>query len=236
MSARTSAAHPGSVDNARVYLASASPRRAEILTHAGIRFVAAPVPIEEESIIQGFAEPIEAAIAVARAKAQTAQTFAPPGAVVLAADTLVLLGRRIMGKPKDSSEATQMLRQLQGMEHHVITGVAVAHGHRLAADAEKTIVRFRRCSDAEISDYVASGSPLDKAGAYGIQDEGFSPVAALRGCRLNVVGLPLCLTVRLFAATGASNLLPPMENPVCPDHNQARGVQWNSWGSARSNC
>lgn len=201
-------------------LASASPRRADILRRAGIPFVAAPVAIDEDAIAARVSDPVRAAIAVAQAKANAARCQAGADALILAADTVVVLGRSIMGKPNDAREATAILGRLRGVEHRVATGVALSWRGRLVANAEVTVVRFRRYSDKEISEYVDSGSPFDKAGGYGIQDESFAPVSRLRGCRLNVVGLPMCLVANLLTAVNGVHILQQVCQPTCPDHDR----------------
>ena len=129
---------------------------------------------------------------------------------VVAADTAVVDGDEILGKPADAAEAAAMLRRLRGREHAVLTGVAVldAATGRLETAVERTAVFMRAFTDEEIAAYVASGDPMDKAGAYAIQNRGFSPVARIEGCYANVVGLPLCTLACMLRALGAS----PAEN------------------------
>ena len=114
-----------------------------------------------------------------------------------------MLDGRLLGKPADGAEAREMLRSLRGRAHTVVTGVAVAGPGGVVSGAKATIVRFRGYSDEEIEEYVRGGSPMDKAGAYGIQDREFAPAAAVTGCYLNVVGLPLCLAGELLREAGA---------------------------------
>ena len=198
---------------APLILASASPRRAAILRRAGFRFTVAPAADVEETQPPDATTPEEAAAALAVGKAALAARD-HPGAFVLGADTVVVLDGALLGKPRDAAEAGAMLRSLRGRAHTVVTGVAVASPRGVVSGAKTTIVRFRRYSDAEIDAYVRGGSPMDKAGAYGIQDREFGPAAALTGCYLNVVGLPLCLVVDLLREAGA---LPerPWEWPRC---------------------
>ena len=129
---------------------------------------------------------------------------AGPGELVLAADTLVVLAAEILGKPDGADEARAMLRRLAGRDHLVMTGVAVHHGDddRVAAAVETTRVTIGELSERQIADYVATGEPLDKAGAYAIQGLGALFVEAIEGNYTNVVGLPLPLTRRLFAELG----------------------------------
>jgi MAF protein len=124
--------------------------------------------------------------------------------VVIGADTIVALDHRLLGKPGDAVEAAEMLRALRGREHTVLTGVTVldsGSGRRLST-SKSTTVLMRAYSDDEVEAYVASGEPMDKAGAYAVQDEHFRPAAEVRGCYLNVVGLPLCEVVRLLTEMG----------------------------------
>jgi MAF protein len=154
-----------------------------------------------------------------------------PDAVVVGADTVVVFEGRTLGKPSGPAEAAQMLRDLRGREHQVITGVAVAGQGRVASAPEVTTVRLRPLSDQEIAVYVATGSPLDKAGAYGIQDGPLSPAAGYDGCYLNVVGLPLCVLSRLLRQAGV--LAGPEAVLPCPGHSASvAGLPGGRPGSA----
>ncbi|HEX9069443.1 MAG TPA: Maf family protein [Ktedonobacterales bacterium] len=186
-----------------LFLASGSPRRSQLLTEAGIPFVLFVVPVEEEALAEAYPGPIEqlgeylARVKVAMAHA----TLAHEGRSgdVLAADTTVLLDSASLAKPRDAEEATWMLRRLRGRTHTVATGVAVATpSGEIRSATSDTLVTMRDYSDDEIARYVATGDPLDKAGAYSIQHPGFSPVATIEGCRLGVVGLPVCLAIALL--------------------------------------
>ncbi len=141
------------------------------------------------------------ALALAKATA-VARTLG--GAVVLGADTIVVVGGDVLGKPASAADARGMLRRLRGRAHEVITGVAVVStlDPRERVAAVRTQVTMREYSDAQIDAYVASGEPLDKAGAYAVQEKGGSLVARVEGCYTNVVGLPLTTTRRLLAAFG----------------------------------
>jgi septum formation protein len=178
-------------------LASVSPRRREILSRAGYRFLVEPSGVEED----GFesADPVHAAESLASAKAR-AVAPAHPDKPVVGADTIVVLDNKIINKPPDPDGAAEMLRALSGRTHLVYTGLALVWLDRkidLAA-SEKTAVTFRELDDREIIDYVASGEPMDKAGAYGIQGLGSALVARVEGCFYNVMGLPISrLTVIL---------------------------------------
>jgi MAF protein len=187
-----------------LYLASASPRRSELLTRAGIAFERLVAPVDEDDLTSKYAGPLERlGEYLAREKALAAlQVLAQSGQQgrVLASDTTVLLDGVSLAKPRDLAEAETMLRKLRGCEHIVATGVALAGddaGSMLSATSA-TRVLMREFSDAEIAAYVATGDPLDKAGAYSIQHPGFSPVARFTGCHLGVIGLPVCLVGALL--------------------------------------
>ncbi len=190
---------------APLVLASASPRRRELLAALGVPFTvrAADVP---EPLVTGIpaAEQAER-LALAKAKAVAGRAG---GASALGADTIVVLDGMPLGKPADAEEARDMLRALRGRAHEVVTGVAVV-GAAIHADHAVTRVVMRPYTDAEIEGYVATGDPFDKAGAYAIQHAGFRPVARIDGCYCNVMGLPLW-TVRALLARAAPDL------PTCP--------------------
>jgi len=134
-----------------------------------------------------------------------------PDAMVLGADTIVVLDGQVLGKPADGRQAETMLRALRGKEHQVITGVFLVHaasGLQLGA-ADETKARFREYTDAEMALYIASGDPLDKAGAYAIQSSSFHPAERIEGCYFTVVGLPLCTVARLLLRAGLDVLLRP---------------------------
>jgi septum formation protein len=205
---RTSHPSPGAF---LLVLASASPRRRELMARLGLPFRVEAADVDETP------RPGEAgrdlAQRLARAKAG-AVAHGRPGAVVVAADTVVSLGRAIYGKPSDPAEARRMLRELAGRGHRVTTGVAVARAGRLWSAALSSRVWLRAWDDRAIEAYVASGDPLDKAGAYAIQNERFRPVARLAGCRCNVVGLPTGLVAALLEEAGLS---PPVAAAAaCP--------------------
>ncbi len=174
-------------------LASASPRRRSILTEAGFRFTVEPSPYEEN--LRGGIPALELALSLSSRKADPV-ALANPEAVVLAADTLVVLGEqveRIMGKPDNEAEASAMLRLLSGKPHRVVTGFTVQCKamEKAVSRAICTTVHFRELTDEEIAGYVATGEPMDKAGSYGIQGLGGKLVKQVEGDYLNVVGLPL---------------------------------------------
>lgn len=191
-----------------VVLASASPRRRELLAAAGVRFELAPVEVDEE--LSAFQDPAQAALELACRKAQAAAAQrlrrVPQGqALVLGADTVVAVERagrwELLGKPADEGEAAQMLAALGGTRHQVLTGVCCVRcpdGAR-AADVERTWVTMRALSAGEVTAYVASGEWRDKAGGYAIQETADRFVTALEeGGFDNVVGLPVELTLRLL--------------------------------------
>ncbi len=176
-------------------LASQSPRRGELLTAAGIPFEAAAVEIDESFL--KLEPPGDHVRRLALAKAQA--IFAKhPTALVLGADTIVLIGGEMMGKPRDHEDATYMLRMLSGREHEVLTGLALVSQHRTVVEVARTKVWFNPLTEAEIADYVASGEPLDKAGAYAIQGLGSRFIDRIQGSYSNVVGLPVALVYRLL--------------------------------------
>ena len=172
-------------------LASASPRREELLGAVGLAFEVIVSGIEETS---HFGEaPEELAKRWAAEKVQAVSRVRPDD-WVLGADTIVVLEGTVFGKPANPVEAASMLKQLSGKLHNVITGMSLVHHARRfsRSGAVRTEVGFKELSDAEIGAYVATGEPLDKAGAYGIQGMGASLVRSVRGSYTNVVGLPLC--------------------------------------------
>ncbi|MBW2618204.1 MAG: septum formation protein Maf, partial [Deltaproteobacteria bacterium] len=179
-------------------LASRSPRRREMLIAAGFDFEVA-WPIEEANHAFTGLSPAELVLAQARAKAASV-ALTHPQATVLAADTVVAIEGRILGKPADASQAEAMLASLSGAVHEVLTGFCLVQGRKeLAAEVVQTEVEFRRLIPAEIKAYVAAGSPLDKAGAYGIQDLGGGLVRRISGSYTNVVGLPLAEVIEVLA-------------------------------------
>jgi septum formation protein len=185
----------------RLILASASPRRARILESLGVAFRVV-APDVDEALAPGE-DGAAAALRLARAKARV--VAASQSLPVLAADTLVLLAGRVMGKPASVGDAASMLRALQGRSHEVVTGVCLVSGGAEYADLERTAVRFTPMSEAEIAAYVATGEPMDKAGAYHIDGRGALYVAGIDGSPSNVAGLPVSLVKRL-AATAAAGI------------------------------
>jgi septum formation protein len=183
-------------------LASSSPRRRDLLVGAGFAFeVEAP---EVEEALHAGESPERAAPRLALAKALAVARRVDPASCVLAADTLVVLGGEVLGKPRDEAEAAAMLQRLAGREHRVITGVALlvpalARAEQRVAESR---VRMAEVSPEEALAYARSGEPLDKAGGYALQGRGARFVASVVGSRSNVIGLPLELVLPLLAEVG----------------------------------
>ena len=173
-------------------LASQSPRRKALLSSAGIEFVARPVEVPEERLAGEEARKYVLRLAQAKAEA----VAVAPGEIILAADTVVVVGDHILEKPENEEHARWMLGQLSGREHEVITGICLRSLSRRVVDAETTRVRFVPMSEREIARYVESGEPMDKAGAYGAQGLASKFIDRIEGCYFNVVGLPVALVYR----------------------------------------
>lgn len=176
-------------------LASTSPRRAELLTAAGIPFRAVPIDVDE-SVLK-LEPPGDHVRRLAREKANAGLAQCPDG-LVLAADTIVVAGGEVLGKPRDRDDAVRMLRLLSGREHEVLTGVALVSQQGAVVEVARTRVWVNPLSEREIADYVATGEPMDKAGAYGIQGLGSKFIDRVQGSYSNVVGLPVALVYRLL--------------------------------------
>lgn len=177
----------------KLILASASPRRRELLSAAGLEFEIAAADIVEK--IPDNATPQEAVMALALQKAQaTAAEY--PDCVVIGADTVVVNDGKILGKPKSEDDAVKMLTELSGRVHTVYTGVALVKGEKVKNFCEATDVEFYSLTESEIRDYVKTGEPMDKAGAYGIQGRGCVLVRRISGDYFNVVGLPVSKVCR----------------------------------------
>lgn len=201
-------------------LASASPRRRQLLTQAGFTFEVRPAHISEDP--RPKEDPIAYVTRLAREKAQfvfdqmtanagsLAVDVATTGAIdiqtlaVLGADTTVTLDGQILGKPEDQGDAARILRLLSGRSHRVITGVALVTHEAVEAAAEVTAVQFLTLSEEEIAAYIATGEPMDKAGAYGIQGLAARWVPRVEGCYFNVMGLPLALVATMLESRGVS--------------------------------
>lgn len=183
----------------RVILASSSPRRLQLLQQIGIEVEVRPAAFDELSTGKMADEVV---LANAVGKCQAVCAACGDKVPVIAADTVVVLDGKILGKPKDAADAVRMLTELSGRTHKVLTGVAVSFDGRQLAEVCDTEVIFRTLTAAEIADYVATGEPLDKAGAYGIQGRGAVFVEKINGCYNNVVGLPLTRLHLMLAKLG----------------------------------
>jgi septum formation protein len=177
-------------------LASSSPRRRYLLGLVGIRHRVIVPRVKEED--HAHEDPVEHVMRLAGLKAHSVRGRARRG-IILGADTIVLLDGAILGKPRSKAEAKRMLRRLSGRWHTVYTGLAVvdAATGKTVEGVEQSRVRIRKMADAEIEAYIATGEPMDKAGAYGIQGYGAAIVEQVRGCYFNVVGLPMVRLLRL---------------------------------------
>lgn len=181
---------------AAIVLASSSPRRQQLLRMLGIEPHVAPANIDEEAI--RYSSPRQYVELLADQKAARVQQ-SYPAAIIVGADTTVVLDGTILNKPRNTDEAEQMLRMLSGRTHTVFTGITVRWGTFRLTDSSATRVTFRTLNDEEIAAYVATGSPLDKAGAYGIQDDcGAVFIQRIEGCYYTVVGLPIELLYRML--------------------------------------
>ena len=178
-------------------LASASPRRAELLRAAGIRFEILPTNIDETPLPGESPRAHVQRLAEEKARVACSQR---PEAIVLGADTVVVVDDRMLGKPRDEADAAAMLRLLSGRDHQVLTGVAVVTSAVARSAVDVTIVRFATLTEEEIEGYVLSREPMDKAGAYAIQGLASRFVERIEGSYSNVVGLPVALVYRLLDA------------------------------------
>jgi len=185
--------------NPRLVLASGSPRRRDLLQNAGVPFSVQPSNIEEKRAAGEDAE--EYTLRAARMKAAAVAGCTEPGTWVLAADTTVVLDGTVLGKPRNDADAAKMLRLLSGRRHRVLTAVVLAQagGDEPFELLCETSVWFRPLDAATIHEYLATGEPMDKAGAYGIQGRGAMLVSSIEGSYTNVVGLPLAETIQLLA-------------------------------------
>lgn len=181
----------------RLVLASASPRRQELLRQIGLTFSSRAPAVDEEPLPDET--PQAMALRLARSKASAVLSQAESSEVVLAADTVVCVDDELLGKPVDAADAALMLRRLSGRKHSVVTAVAVGCGSDIRTAVSTTGVWMRELAAAEIEHYVADGEPMDKAGAYAIQGRGAAFVARIDGSYSGVVGLPLFETLALLA-------------------------------------
>ncbi len=180
-----------------VVLASASPRRRELLQRAGVEFTVKASDADER--IEPDTPPHEAVMALARQKAQAVAKTCPDDTVI-GADTVVVYDGAILGKPADAADAVRMLRMLSGQTHSVFTGVCLCRAGKCETFYEQTQVTFYPLTEREIEAYVATGEPMDKAGAYGIQGRGCTLVRSICGDYFNVVGLPVAALCRRMRA------------------------------------
>lgn len=187
-----------------IILASNSPRRRELLKQAGIEEFQILAPNVDESVEPGHS-PAQMVEELSLRKARAANR-AGPDDLIIAADTVVALDGKVLGKPRDEGAAFAMLSALSGREHHVYTGVTLIRGDQTVTSCEVTAVVFRTLAPEEIRGYIATGEPMDKAGAYGIQGRGALLVEGIRGDYCNVVGLPLFRLSRMLSEFGVELL------------------------------
>jgi septum formation protein len=183
----------------RIILASQSPRRADLMRMLALEFAILPADIDE-TYLQHEAAPAHAQ-RLAREKALVIAEK-HPDALVVGSDTVVVIDRSVLGKPKDDDEAVSMLMRLQGRTHRVATGIAVAQGDECIAETEIVRVKFRSFDEMVAREYVATREPMDKAGAYGIQGYGASLVESVHGDYFAVMGLPVQRMIRMFEQMG----------------------------------
>lgn len=188
----------------KIVLASQSPRRRALLGQMGLEFTTTSPEIDEDAF-QGRAAR-DLVQTLSREKARLVAAQLPPDTLVIGADTVVVRDGTILGKPRDEAEARAMLTSLAGRTHQVLTGVTVCQGDRVVTEAEETAVTFRPLTDREIAQYVATGEPMDKAGAYGIQGLGGLLVTGIQGDYQNVVGLPVCRLGQILRTFGVDCL------------------------------
>ena len=184
-----------------IILASQSPRRRELLERVGLKEFQVASPGVDERVGPGLS-PARMVEELSLRKARAAAKKAGPEDVVIAADTVVALDGKALGKPRDREDAFAMLSALSGREHRVYTGVSVLRGDRAVTEHEETAVCFRALAPGEIWGYIATGEPMDKAGAYGIQGIGALLVSGIRGDYCNVVGLPVFRLGRMLREFG----------------------------------
>ena len=184
-----------------IVLASGSPRRSELMHMLGFSDVIIHPADGAERPPKG-ATPGETVKALSRAKAEEVAALFDDDTLIIAADTIVWLDGEILGKPHFEDEAFSMLKRLSGRAHEVYTGVTVLDGEGEICEAERSVVHFRQLADEEIRRYIATGEPMDKAGAYGAQGKGALFVRAIEGDFFNVMGLPLCRLGQMLAEKG----------------------------------
>jgi septum formation protein len=200
----------------KIVLASASPRRIELMGRIGLECAVDPADIDEISILNSITPGsdtacigsggLTAAEILSCRKAEAVLPRHPAGTVIIAADTVVVCDGRLLGKPLDEGEAFGMLRSLSGRTHTVHTGVTVMRDGLVNTKMESTLVTMRRLTDGEIRAYIATGEPMDKAGSYGIQERGALLVERVDGDFYNVMGLPVCLLSKMLLEFGVDLL------------------------------
>lgn len=188
---------------ARIILASQSPRRKQLLKNLVDEFDI--IPSDADETLPEGATPAECAVEIARRKVFDIKAKRSDF-LIIGADTIVVYGDKILGKPSNEEEAFQMLSFLSGKVHSVYTGLVVSLGDKTLSYAEETQVTFRTLSDDMIKNYIKTGEPMDKAGAYGIQDKGSLLVEKINGDYFNVVGLPVCRLAKMLNELGISVL------------------------------
>ncbi|HLN61279.1 MAG TPA: Maf family protein [Symbiobacteriaceae bacterium] len=186
-----------------IVLASQSPRRQELLRQVGLSFTVIPSGVDERVDTPMRPDQLVEHLALIKAADVAARE---PGALVVGADTIVVVDDAVLGKPRDRADAIAMLQRLSGRVHQVMTGVALISGDRRLVAHEETTVRFRPLTLPEIERYVDSGEPMDKAGSYGIQGRASAMITGIEGDYFNVVGLPLCRTVQMLSEFGVQVL------------------------------
>ena len=185
----------------KIILASASPRRRELLERIGVTDFEVRAPEVDENFPEGLS-PEETVQFISRAKAEAAREQWGLEPIIITADTMVFLDDRRLGKPRSEADALEMLTALQGRRHTVCTGVTVSQGEKILTEAESTGVIFRPAEKRELLSYIATGEPMDKAGAYGVQGKGALLVERLEGDFFNVMGLPVLRLSRMLSEFG----------------------------------
>ena len=184
-----------------IVLASASPRRRELLTMLGVKDFKI-IPAAGDEIIEEGLSPAEVVCALSHAKAEEVSKKCAASDVIIAADTIVVLDGDILGKPTDKDDAFRMLTLLSGRAHSVFTGVTVMQGEKVIVEFERTSVRFRDITGRELEAYINTGEPMDKAGSYGAQGIGSLFIEGIEGDFFNVMGLPLCRLSKMLEQLG----------------------------------
>lgn len=187
-----------------IVLASQSPRRQELLTRMGLSYRVHAVDIDEH--MDRALPPDRLVETISREKAAAARALEGPEPLIIAADTVVALDGKLLGKPRDRADAARMLALLSGRQHQVYTGFTIWRGGRAVTQSECTLVQFRALEPGEIEAYISTGEPMDKAGSYGIQGYGSLLVEGLCGDYFNVMGLPVCALGQALKGFGVSCL------------------------------